>query len=103
MDKVYGYKPDEEPTAVEISDDVEAQIRAAEDAGILRQVNALAVSDIESELNRAEANSERRREEAQERYIRDDQDSGLQTQINKLAEANMRTLLKEHETHKRRN
>ncbi|MBQ7594170.1 MAG: CotH kinase family protein [Synergistaceae bacterium] len=101
MDKIYGYKPDEEPAAVEVFDDFEAQIRAAEDAGILRQVNALAVSDIESELNRAEANSERRREETQERYIRDDQDSGLQTQINKLAEANMLALLKEHETHKK--
>ena len=101
MDKVYGYKPDEKSAVVEVSDDFEAQIRAAEDAGILRQVNALAVSDIESELNRAEANSERRREETQERYIRDAQDSGLQTQINKLAEANMLALLKEHETHKK--
>lgn len=34
-------------------------------------------SDIEGKLNRAEANSEHRREKAQERYIRNEQDCDL--------------------------
>ncbi|MBQ7544937.1 MAG: CotH kinase family protein [Synergistaceae bacterium] len=96
MDKVYRYSTDTQPEIAE-ADDTEPLIRAEQDTGILRQVNALAEADMRSELNHALLNAERRREEAQERAIRDEQDAGLQAQINSLAEATMWRLVNEHD------
>ena len=104
MDKVYRYSPaDSQSETVEDIDDVEALIRAEQDAGILRQIQSLAEADIQSELNNALLNAKRRHEEAQEREIRDEQDAGLQAQINQLAEANMWLAVHQHETRQKLN
>ena len=99
MDKVYRYSPDEEEAeAIEVLNDTEAEIRASEDAGILRQTQSLAEAVIAGELNHALINEERRREEEQERQTRYKEDAGILAQVNKLAEAQMWTLVNEQET-----
>ena len=98
MDKVYRYIPDAEEPVIDDSEISEAQARAEQDAGILKQIASLAEADMRSEVNHALLNAERRNEEAQEREIRDEQDAGLQAQMNQLAVANMWLAVHEHET-----